>query len=101
MARWALLLYRLPTNPSAPRVAVWRALKRMKGGYVQDGCFAAPCTEEVETVLRIMAHDIRNLSGEANLVLVDQVDDERHLKQRIARASGSSSPKMRAHDKGR
>lgn len=92
MGRWALLLYRLPVEPSAPRVAVWRALKRRVGGYIQDGTFAAPYTEEGETELRILAHDIRNFGGEANLILFDEVDDERHFKQRMASGNASLRP---------
>jgi DNA-binding transcriptional regulator PaaX len=83
MARWALLLYRMPAEPSAPRVAVWRALKRLDGGYLQDGSFAAPHSEDIETQLRILAHDIRNQEGEATMVISQTIDDERHLKQRL------------------
>jgi hypothetical protein len=87
MARWAVLLYRMPSEPSAPRVAVWRALKRLPGGYVQDGAFAAPLTEETETQLRILAHDVRNQDGEATLFTTDSIDDERHLRQRLAKGA--------------
>lgn len=95
MARWALLLYRLQAEPSAPRVAVWRALKRMQGGYIQDGTFAAPYTEEGETQMRILAHDIRNLGGEASLILFDDVDDERHFKQRMTAGNMPLTTKAR------
>ncbi len=91
MARWIVLLYRMPSEPSAPRVAVWRALKRLPGGYVQDGAFAAPFTEESDTQLRILAHDIRNQDGQATLLVTDAVDDERHLKQRLASTKGAKA----------
>lgn len=83
---WLLLVYRLPSEPSAPRVAVWRALKQLPGGYLQDGTFAAPDSEASEVQLGILAHDIRNLGGDASLLHADRVDDERHLRSRLAAA---------------
>ncbi|MCA1811662.1 MAG: hypothetical protein LC623_06585 [Halobacteriales archaeon] len=89
---WTLLLYRLPPNPSAPRVAAWRALKRLPGGYLQDGTFVAPSTDETDLQLHILAHDIRNQGGEASLLHCDRVDDARHLKARLAASTQASGP---------
>jgi hypothetical protein len=81
---WFVLVYRLPTEPSAPRVAVWRALQRLPGDYLQDGTFVAPASDETELQLQILAHDIRNQGGEASLLHCDRVDDAKHLKSRLA-----------------
>lgn len=86
MARWLLFLYRIPSEPSAPRVATWRALKRLEGGYLQDGVFVAKANEANLDALRTLAHDVRNAGGEASLVEVAKVDDERHFQAR-ARAA--------------
>jgi hypothetical protein len=96
MAGWVLLVYRVPPEPTAPRVAIWRALKRLPGGYLQDGAFTALASDETELQLGILAHDIRNLGGEATVLHVDRVDDERHLKQRLAASASQPSGKRPA-----
>lgn len=86
---WLLFLYRIPAEPSAPRVATWRALKRLDGGYLQDGVFVARATEANVDALRTLAHDVRLAGGEATLVEVARVDDERHF---AARARSAMAP---------
>lgn len=80
---WLLLIYRLPSEPSAPRVAVWRALKRMPGGYLQDGVYVLAATPANRLALDRLAHDIRNDGGEATVVEAATPDDERHLLARV------------------
>ncbi|MHB8634526.1 MAG: Chromate resistance protein ChrB [Thermoplasmatota archaeon] len=92
---WLLLSYHLPPNPSAPRVAVWRALKRMPGGYLQDGTYVVASSDDITLQLGILAHDIRNQGGEASLLYVDKVDDEAHLKERLANASKRDAKAVR------
>lgn len=91
MTKWLLLLYRMPREPSAPRVAIWRALKRVEGGeYLQDGVFATPLTKLNAVTLEDLAHDVRNAGGEATLATA-QVDDERHLLARMRAYAGEST----------
>lgn len=85
MTKWLLLLYKLPSEPSAPRVATWRALKRVEGALVQDGVFAAKATSENRLALETLAHDVRNWGGEAALVDVARLDDERGFAARVTR----------------
>lgn len=77
---WLLLAYRLPREPSAPRVAVWRALKALDGAYLLDGAFVVANTAFHATTLGHLAHDIRNWGGEASLLEVAGVDDERRFR---------------------
>lgn len=109
MARWTLLVYRLPSEPSAPRVAVWRALQRLSGGYLQDGTYVAPQSDETDLELGILAHDIRNSSGHASILRIDEVDDEAHFKERLAlglkplpaaKAAAQKSNNKKNHSKG-
>jgi hypothetical protein len=37
ITQWVLLAYRLPREPSAPRLAVWRSLKRLGAAQLLDG----------------------------------------------------------------
>jgi DNA-binding transcriptional regulator PaaX len=39
---WVLLCYRLPREPSAPRITVWRHLKRLGVGQLADGLVTTP-----------------------------------------------------------
>ncbi|HUP83954.1 MAG TPA: Chromate resistance protein ChrB [Candidatus Limnocylindria bacterium] len=39
---WVFLLHRLPREPSAPRLALWRALRRLGALIVSDGLAALP-----------------------------------------------------------
>lgn len=86
MSRWILFLYRMPREPSAPRVAVWRALKRMEdGAYLQDGVFAIRHSPLHAQALDDLAHDVRNDGGEATVVETSKLDDEPHFKERLDR----------------
>jgi hypothetical protein len=40
--RWVFMAYRLPREPSAPRLALWRALRRLGALQVSDGLVALP-----------------------------------------------------------
>lgn len=42
---WVLLIYRLPTQPSRARVAVWRELRRLGALPLQQGVVAIPASE--------------------------------------------------------
>lgn len=86
MARWLLFLYRLPSHPSAPRVAVWRALKRLPGAYLQDGVFAIRHSQLHSMELRNLAHDVRNYGGQAILVETTNIDGEDALSPAPKRA---------------
>ena len=87
MARWLVLLYRFPREPSGPRVAAWRALKRMEeGAYIQDGVFLLRATPLHRQSLEDLAHDIRNDGGEASVLEASDVDDEKHLISRLRAA---------------
>jgi hypothetical protein len=80
VGKWLLLVYRLPSEPSAPRVALWRALKRLDGGaYVADGVFAIRDSEIARQDLDNLAHDVRNDGGEATVLAATPLDDDRYL----------------------
>src|SRR5918992_3948376 len=39
---WVLLAYRLPREPSTPRIALWRRLRRLGAAQVVDGLVGLP-----------------------------------------------------------
>ena len=42
VSEWVLLAYRLPREPSTPRSALWRKLRRLGAAQLLDGLAALP-----------------------------------------------------------
>jgi len=68
---WALLVFTLPREPSAPRVAVWRKLKKLGAVLLHDAVWVLPAQPALLEQFRWLAAEIRESSGEA-LVWVAQ-----------------------------
>ncbi|NNE12235.1 MAG: chromate resistance protein [Ilumatobacter sp.] len=64
-ARWALLSYRMPREPSTPRIAVWRKLKRLGAEHIGDGLVALPDDPRNREHLEWIAADVMAADGEA------------------------------------
>jgi len=43
---WLLLTYKVPSEPAAKRIALWRRLKGMGGVYLQNGVCLLPKTDD-------------------------------------------------------
>jgi hypothetical protein len=65
--RWFILIYRLPREPSGPRVAAWRKLKALGAVYLQDGVVALPEDAVTREQLEWLQLQIREAQGEATL----------------------------------
>jgi len=63
--RWVLLAYRLPREPSSPRIAVWRKLKRLGVAQLLDGLVALPLDSRNREQLEWIADEILEADGEA------------------------------------
>jgi len=70
-ASWALLVFTLPREPSAPRVAVWRKLKKLGAVLLHDSVWVLPAQPALLEHFRWLAAETRESSGEA-LVWVAQ-----------------------------
>ena len=62
---WVLLLYRLPRQPSTPRSAVWRRLKRLGVAQMADGVVALPADARTREQLEWVADEVRAAAGTA------------------------------------
>jgi ChrB-like protein len=62
---WVLLTYRLPREPSTPRIALWRALRRLGAVQVLDGLVALPADSRTREQLDWLADDVVQAGGEA------------------------------------
>src|SRR5262245_6235113 len=62
---WALLAYRLPREPSTPRIAVWRKLRRLGAVQLVDGLVALPATARNREQFDWIADEVLDADGEA------------------------------------
>src|SRR3954469_5552396 len=62
---WLLLTYKVPPNPAAKRVALWRRLKGMGAVYLQNGVCLLPKTDDQVRRLKMLENDITEVGGEA------------------------------------
>lgn len=64
---WVLLNYRLPREPSTPRSAVWRKLRRLGVAQLSDGLVALPADARTREHLEWVAGDVREAAGTAGV----------------------------------
>jgi hypothetical protein len=67
VGRWVLLAYRLPREPSAPRLSVWRKLKRLGAAQLLDGLVALPLDSRNREQLEWLADEVLDAGGEASI----------------------------------
>ena len=65
---WLLLVYRIPSEPTRLRAAVWRRLKSLGAVYLQNSAAVLPAGETAERALRRLRHDISEMQGTATLL---------------------------------
>jgi hypothetical protein len=64
---WLLLIYRIPREPTAGRVYVWRKLKRLGAISMQDAVWVLPATPRTREHFQWLASEIAELQGEVSL----------------------------------
>lgn len=85
-AKWILLTYKVPRQPAASRVYVWRKLKQLGAIALQDAAWALPATAKTHEQFQWLATEICELGGEARLwqsTLVLEISDSMLEKQFI------------------
>lgn len=65
--QWLLLSYRMPREPSTPRIAVWRRLKSLGVGQLGDGLVALPADARTREQLEWVAEQVVEGGGQAML----------------------------------
>lgn len=66
---WVLLSYRLPREPSTPRSAVWRKLRKLGVAQISDGFVALPAGPRTREQLEWVGEDITDAGGSATIWL--------------------------------
>lgn len=64
---WVLLSYRLPREPSTPRIALWRKLRRLGVAQVLDGLVALPATDQNREQFDWLADEVVAKGGDAGV----------------------------------
>jgi hypothetical protein len=85
---WVMLCYRIPREPSTPRITVWRKLKRLGVAQLADGLVALPADARTREQLEWVADEITEAGGEASIWLARPASatQERDLAARMAAA---------------
>jgi hypothetical protein len=85
---WVLLAYRLPREPSTPRIALWRKLRRLGAAQVLDGLAALPLDARNREQLEWLADEAVDAGGEATIWVgeLGSAAQERELASRMADA---------------
>ena len=65
--RWVLLAYRLPREPSTPRIALWRRLRRLGVAQVIDGLVALPLDRRTQEQFEWLAESVEEAGGFASV----------------------------------
>ncbi|HEX9063559.1 MAG TPA: Chromate resistance protein ChrB [Streptosporangiaceae bacterium] len=73
---WLLLIYRVPSEPTRLRAAVWRRLKSLGAIYLQNSAAALPASVEAERALRKLRSEILDMSGTAVLLTCSVLSGE-------------------------
>src|SRR5213076_1903628 len=83
---WVLLAYRLPREPSTPRSALWRKLRRLGAAQVLDGLAALPLDARNREQLEWLADEVVEAGGEATIWVgeLGSAGQERDLAGRMA-----------------
>jgi hypothetical protein len=77
---YLLLIYQVPTQPSAARVAVWRELKRLGALYLQQSVCVMPNTVAYRGKLEAVTERIAGLGGIYHLLPLRQVPEDEDAK---------------------
>jgi ATPase subunit of ABC transporter with duplicated ATPase domains len=83
-----LLSYRLPREPSTPRITIWRKLKRLGVAQIGDGVVALPADARTREHLEWIAEEITDAHGNAAIWLAQPTTQaaERELAATMAAA---------------
>jgi hypothetical protein len=63
MSTWLLLIYKVPNEPSARRVYVWRKLKGMGAILLQDSAWVLPANTRTREKMQWLATEIKDMDG--------------------------------------
>ncbi len=81
VSSWLLLTYKVPPEPAAKRIALWRRLKGMGAVYLQNGVCLLPKADGHSRRLKMLENDVAEMGGEA--VILDTVALDRAQEEKV------------------
>ncbi|WP_228032399.1 Chromate resistance protein ChrB [Mycolicibacterium sp. P9-22] len=95
---WVLLNYRLPREPSTPRITVWRKLKKLGAAQVVDGVVALPADARTREQFDWLAEEIVEYQGQAGVWLArcTSADQEALLRTQMTSARAAEYTELLA-----
>ncbi|MBI3464889.1 MAG: ChrB protein [Planctomycetes bacterium] len=77
MKKWLLMVYKIPREPTAGRVYVWRKMKQLGAVSLQDAAWVLPATPRTQEQFQWLASEIDELGGEATYWLAEMLYESR------------------------
>jgi hypothetical protein len=98
VGEWVLLSYRVPREPSTPRIAIWRSLKRLGVAQLGDGLVGLPADARTRESVEWVADNVVAAGGTASVWLARPASaaQERELAQQMAAARAVEYEKVTA-----
>ncbi|MFE5881553.1 Chromate resistance protein ChrB [Streptomyces hydrogenans] len=95
--QWVLLSYRLPREPSTPRITVWRKLKRLGVAQISDGLVALPADARTREQLEWIAEEVTDSAGTATVWIAHPAadGDEQQLIDAMTQARAAEYQQVR------
>ncbi len=77
---WLLMVYKVPPEPAAKRVALWRRLKAMGAVYLQNSVCLLPKSDAHARQLKVLENDVAAMQGECVILETAGLDRPQEAK---------------------
>jgi uncharacterized protein YdbL (DUF1318 family) len=92
--RWVLLVYRIPREPSTPRITVWRRLRRLGVAQLGDGLVGLPSDARNRERLEWIADEVIEAGGTAAAWLAEPLSN-RHARSMVQEMAAARAEEYR------
>lgn len=89
--KWLILIYRIPREPTAGRVFVWRKLKQLGAISLQDAVWVLPHNSRTQEQFQWLCAEISECGGEASVWESQQFDSATNLNLQRAFTDAADS----------
>lgn len=80
LSQWLLFVYKLPTEPSRHRVAIWRAIKASGAVYLQNSVCVLPDLPSNRKLFEELSRQVHEAGGENVCLVASAIDQTSHAK---------------------